>query len=89
MIHSVMQAIELARRVLLSDRIDVAVALDPVVVEVDREDIGATLMNRLVVRRGLDATHYCMYVSRRPPPHAMRCEVLVDTVILSLHDYLP
>ena len=31
---------------LLSDRMDVAVALDPVVVEVDREDIGTTLMNR-------------------------------------------
>ncbi len=34
---------------MLRERLDVAVAVDPVVVEVDREDIGATMMNRFVL----------------------------------------
>jgi hypothetical protein len=41
-----MQAIEVARRRLIQERIDIGVALDPLVVEVDREDMGATLLNR-------------------------------------------
>ncbi len=41
------QAIELARRRLAMDRLDVAVAIDPVVVEVTgKEDVGSTMMNR-------------------------------------------
>ncbi|GAX85039.1 hypothetical protein CEUSTIGMA_g12459.t1 [Chlamydomonas eustigma] len=43
------QAIELARRRLIQERIDIGVALDPVVVEVDSEDTGATLLNRFVL----------------------------------------
>eukprot|EP00955_Chlamydomonas_euryale_P084760 364003-Chlamydomonas_euryale.AAC.8 len=39
----------MARRRMVRERLDVAVCVDPVVVEVDREDIGATMMNRLVL----------------------------------------
>ncbi|KAG1676145.1 hypothetical protein FOA52_004985 [Chlamydomonas sp. UWO 241] len=43
------KAIELARRRMVRERLDVAVAVDPIVVEVDSADIGATLMNRFVL----------------------------------------
>ena len=44
-----LSAIELARRKLIPERLDVAAALDPVVVELDGRDIDSTLMNRIVL----------------------------------------
>ena len=34
---------------ILRERLDIAVALDPVVVEVDKADVGATMLNRYVL----------------------------------------
>jgi len=44
-----LKAMALARRKLVAERLDVGVALDPVVVEVDAEDVGTTVMNRFVL----------------------------------------
>ena len=40
------QAVAISRRHMIPERMDVGVVLDPIVAEVDAEDIATTLMNR-------------------------------------------